>query len=69
MPKIKVTYTLDVDSLRALEELARQWGVSKSEALRRAIRREWGRLSQTSRQGVGALQADRPRKVGARRET
>lgn len=43
MPKIKVTYTLDVDSLRALEELARQWGVSKSEALRRAIRREWGR--------------------------
>ena len=40
IPKIKVTYSLDVDSVRALEELARQWGVSKSEALRRAIRKE-----------------------------
>lgn len=40
IPKIKVTYSLDVDSVRALEELARQWGVSKSEAVGRAIRRE-----------------------------
>ena len=35
---IKSTYALDVDSVRALERMARRWGVSKSEALRRAIR-------------------------------
>lgn len=35
---IKVTYSLDVDTVRALKDLARRWGVSKSEALRRAIR-------------------------------
>jgi predicted transcriptional regulator len=35
---IKTTYALDVETVRALEELARGWNVSKSEALRRAIR-------------------------------
>lgn len=55
MPKIKVTYTLDVDSLRALEELARQWGVSKSEALRRTIRREWGRQPKRVDKALRAL--------------
>ncbi len=35
---IKATYSLDIESVRALEELARRWGVAKSEALRRAIR-------------------------------
>ena len=35
---IKSTYSLDVESVRALEELARRWEVSKSEVLRRAIR-------------------------------
>ena len=35
---IKTTYALDVETVRALEELARRWNVSKSEALRRAIR-------------------------------
>ncbi len=38
IPTIKSTYTLDVGSVRALESLARQWQVSKSEVLRRAIR-------------------------------
>ena len=38
MPTIKSTYTLDVETIRALEEMARRWDVSKSEALRRAIR-------------------------------
>ena len=38
IPKIKSTYALDVDTVRSLEEMARRWGVSKSEALRRAIR-------------------------------
>src|SRR3954463_9503623 len=37
-PTIKATYTLDVETLRVLERAARRWGVSKSEALRRAIR-------------------------------
>lgn len=37
---IKSTYSLDAESLRALEDLARRWRVSKSEALRRAIRSE-----------------------------
>lgn len=35
---IKSTYSLDVESVRALEALAERWSVSKSEVLRRAIR-------------------------------
>lgn len=34
---IKGTYSLDVETVRALEGLARRWNVSKSEALRRVI--------------------------------
>jgi hypothetical protein len=34
---IKGTYSLDVETVRALEALARRWNVSKSEALRRVI--------------------------------
>lgn len=37
IPKIKSTYTLDTETIGALEGMARRWGVSKSEALRRAI--------------------------------
>jgi hypothetical protein len=37
-PTIKTTYALDVESVRTLDELARRWNVSRSEALRRAIR-------------------------------
>lgn len=55
MPKIKGTYSLDVDSVRALEELARQWGVSESEALRRAIRRELSRQSKRVNEAIRAL--------------
>src|SRR5688572_12841757 len=44
---MKSTYALDVPTVKALEEMARVWNVSKSEALRRAIRsaaeREIGR--------------------------
>lgn len=36
-PKIKATYSLDVESVRALEQMARKLEISKSEALRRAI--------------------------------
>ena len=35
---IKTTYALDAESVRTLERMARRWGVSKSEVLRRAIR-------------------------------
>jgi len=35
---VKSTYSLDVDTVRQLEAMARRWKVSKSEALRRAIR-------------------------------
>jgi hypothetical protein len=36
--RIKSTYALDVSTVKALEEMAVSWNVSKSEALRRAIR-------------------------------
>ena len=36
--KIKVTYSLDEDTVRRLAKLAEVWDTSKSEALRRAIR-------------------------------
>ena len=35
---IRTTYALDEETVRRLDSLARQWNVSKSEALRRAIR-------------------------------
>jgi hypothetical protein len=35
---VKSTYALDIETARTLEDMARRWGVSKSEALRRAIR-------------------------------
>ncbi len=35
---VKATYSLDPGTVSRLEEIARAWGVSKSEALRRAIR-------------------------------
>jgi hypothetical protein len=35
---VKTTYALDVETVRTLDDLARRWNVSKSEALRRAIR-------------------------------
>jgi len=35
---IRSTYALDVETVQALERMARRWNVSKSEALRRAIR-------------------------------
>jgi len=35
---IRSTYALDVETVQTLERMARRWNVSKSEALRRAIR-------------------------------
>jgi hypothetical protein len=54
IPTIKSTYTLDLETIRALEDMARRLGVSKSEALRRAIRSAAGK---GRTQGSDALQA------------
>jgi Ribbon-helix-helix protein, copG family len=35
---VKTTYALDLETVGALDSLARRWNVSKSEAMRRAIR-------------------------------
>ena len=55
---IRGTYALDVGTVRRLEDLARRWGVSKSEALRRAIRgaSDTDRLSETGLEVLDALQ-------------
>jgi hypothetical protein len=37
-PSVKSTYSLDIETVALLERTAKQWQVSKSEALRRAIR-------------------------------
>ena len=37
-PMVKSTYALDTETLAALEQVAKRWGVTKAEALRRAIR-------------------------------
>ena len=52
---IKTTYALDVESVRALEDLARRWRVSKSEALRRAIRSEASRQPAKGEDALVAL--------------
>ena len=36
-PKIKSTYSLDVETVHLLEALAQKWNVSKSKALQRSI--------------------------------
>ena len=52
---IKSTYSLDVESVRALEDLARRWNVSKSEALRRTIRSAARRQPATGGEALQAL--------------
>ena len=68
---IKSTYSLDVESVRALEALAKSWNVSKSEVLRRAIRlavREDGSGEAAALGALDRLQASlRKRKVDVAR--
>lgn len=52
-PVIRDTYFLDVETVRDLEKVASHWGVSKSEALRRAIRT----TAQTLRSVTSPLEA------------
>jgi predicted transcriptional regulator len=42
IPTVKTTYTVDTETKRMLDELAARWQVSRSEALRRAIRQAAG---------------------------
>lgn len=53
---VKSTYALDVPTVRALEEMARAWNVSKSEALRRAIRSAANRESGGGGDALRALE-------------
>ena len=53
---IKSTYSLDVKSVRALEAMARRWKVSKSEALRRAIRAAAEQESPEALDAIAALE-------------
>jgi len=55
VPRIKATYTLDVSTVRTLEELATRWKVSKSEALGRAIRWASGEVPPSAREALAAL--------------
>ena len=52
---IRSTYALDVETVRTLERLAQRWQVSKSEALRRAIRAAAGEPPATARKALNAL--------------
>lgn len=57
IPSIKATYTVDVETKRTLDRLAAQWEVSRSEALRRAIRQAAGRSAAAHRlSALNALQ-------------
>ena len=55
IPKIKATYSLDVQSVEKLQELARRWGVSKSEALRRLIDQAEVPAGEPNREALQAL--------------
>lgn len=52
---IRSTYSLDAETLRALEDMARRWKVSKSEALRRAIRMAAAKSELGTRSALHAL--------------
>ncbi|MEO8681897.1 MAG: ribbon-helix-helix protein, CopG family [Vicinamibacterales bacterium] len=55
LPTVKTTYTVDLETKSALDRLAARWEVSKSEALRRAIRQAAGASRVTDR--LAALDA------------
>ena len=56
-PTVKTTYALDVETVRALEGMARRWGVSRSEALRRTIRAAAGERVPGAPKALAALSA------------
>lgn len=52
---VKSTYSLDVETVEELEKMARRWRVSKSEALRRAIRLAAGQTASSASETLAAL--------------
>lgn len=54
---VKSTYALDVETVRALEDMARRWRTSKSEALRRAIRAAAAQAAPEALEAIQALDA------------
>lgn len=56
IPKIKATYSLDVETTRELAELARRWSTTKSGALRRVINEAAASTRPTRLQAFRALQ-------------
>ncbi|MGH7894508.1 MAG: ribbon-helix-helix protein, CopG family [Candidatus Binatia bacterium] len=52
---MKATYALDETTVQALEKMAQRWAVSKSEALRRAIRAAAAAEAPGGRQHVDRL--------------
>ena len=52
---IRTTYSLDVETVETLRRLARAWGVSRSEALRRAVARTAAEPASTAEDRLGAL--------------
>ena len=52
---VKSTYSLDVDTVRKLEDLAKRWRTSKSAALRRAINAAAKQADSIDNEGLDAL--------------
>jgi len=52
---VKSTYALDVETVRQLDAMARRWNVSKSEALRRAIRTAAKQQKPATNEALNAL--------------
>ena len=52
---VKTTYSLDVETVETLEQMARRWQVSKSEALRRAIRLAAGETAAGATEALATL--------------
>jgi len=53
---VRSTYALDVETMRVLERIAHRWKVSKSEALRRAIRAAEGQRPPGADDALQALE-------------
>lgn len=54
---VRSTYALDPETVRKLERISREWGVSKSEALRRAIRAASPDIRSAGQEATAALDA------------
>ena len=52
---VKSTYSLDVETVRQLEDLAKRWRTSKSAALRRAIRSAAKQVHSDGNEALDAL--------------